>query len=153
MTAWLRGGAKYSCSVVMAELATQNQETPDVLGFYGPGCSVLIECKVSRSDFLADKKKSFRQLEDWGMGDKRYYAAPKGMLSPDELPEGWGLLEICGRYVREKKLPDNKPAEKRAEVKMLMSAIRRLEISSAVFVQHEENVRDELPLTAKESNG
>lgn len=136
--AWLRN--RKNCNVVFAELATQNNETPDVIGFHGAGGSILVECKTSRADFLADKNKIFRHHEEMGMGDARYFAAPKGLLKPDELPEGWGLLEITDADGRtyETKQATYKEANKRAEVKMLMSAIRRLEISTAVFVRAEE---------------
>lgn len=135
--AWLRN--RKNCGVVMEELATQNNETPDALGFYGAGGSILIECKTSRADYLADKIKIFRRCEEIGMGDARYFATPKGLLKPDELPEGWGLLEIGEHQIREVKEATHKPANKRAEVKMLMSAIRRLELSTAVFVREEHN--------------
>jgi hypothetical protein len=137
MATWLRVTKRFT--VIVSELTTQNEETPDVIGFIGPGRSTLIECKVSRADFLADRHKRFRVIEAAGMGDLRYFAAPAGMLAPDEIPEGWGLLEITdGRAVRERKAPSPKPADKRAEVKLLMSAIRRLEISTAVFVRPED---------------
>ena len=61
------------------------------------------------------------------------------VLKPDELPDGWGLLEVGEHQIREIKEATHKPANKRAEVKMLMSAIRRLEISTAVFVREEHN--------------
>lgn len=133
--AWLRN--RKHCLVVMEELGTQNTETPDDIGFHGAGRSILVECKTSRADYLADKNKIFRRCEEMGMGDVRYFAAPKGLLKPDELPEGWGLLEVGKHQIREAKEPVRKEADKRAEVKMLMSAIRRLEISSAVFVRRE----------------
>lgn len=121
----------------MAELVTLNRETPDVLAFRPGGASLLIEVKVFRSDFLADKKKSFRRREEQGMGNYRYYAAPKGLLVAEEMPEGWGLIEIAERHVTEIKGADWKEADKGAEVCVLMSAIRRLEISTAVFVREE----------------
>lgn len=135
--AWLRN--RKNCGVVMEELATQNNETPDAIGFYGAGGSILVECKTSRSDYLADKNKIFRRFDEMGMGDARYFAAPKGIIRPDELLEGWGLLEVGEHQIREIKEATHKPANKRAEVKMLMSAIRRLEISTAVFVREEHN--------------
>lgn len=67
-------------------------EQPDALGFRS-GVSVLIECKTSRPDFLADKKKKFRVDPAMGMGDWRFFLTPKGLISVSELPEGWGLLE------------------------------------------------------------
>ena len=136
MALWLRNHKK--CPVVFAELTTQNTETPDVIGFHGAGGSTLIECKISRADYLADSNKIFRRYLELGMGDTRYFAAPKGMLKPEELPENWGLLEVEERCVRIKKEAIHQPADKRCEVKMLMSAIRRLELSTAVFVRQDE---------------
>lgn len=80
--------------VAFKELYTAacNGEYPDVIGF-ASGChSVLIECKVSRSDFLADRKKLFRKEPVLGMGSYRYYCCPSGLIKVDELPEGWGLI-------------------------------------------------------------
>ena len=136
MAAWLRNSI--GCNVVMAELTTANPETPDVLGFRTGGHSILIEVKVSRADFLADKNKSFRRQMDRGMGDMRYFAAPKGLLKADEMPENWGLLEVEERCVRVRKEPERQEANKRAEVAMLTSAIRRLELSTAVFVRADD---------------
>ena len=50
-------------TVVMSELSTRNSETPDVMGWIGNAHSILIECKASRQDFLADKNKWFRKYE------------------------------------------------------------------------------------------
>lgn len=140
---WLRTTNRnihFRCSIVIAELVTANSEVPDVLGFRY-GSSVLIECKASRADFLSDKKKYFRREPENGMGDVRYFFAPKGLISEEELPEGWGLLECSSMSssVRLKKESEGfKNADKHAEVIMLASVIRRLEISTAVFVQREE---------------
>ncbi len=72
-------------------------ELPDAIG-WKRGWSILVECKVSRGDFLRDKHKVARQRV--GMGQSRYFMTPKGLLKPEELPPGWGLLEVCGRVVR-----------------------------------------------------
>ena len=42
------------------QAAVDTGERPDALGFRN-GVSCLIEVKVTRADFLADKKKRFRQ--------------------------------------------------------------------------------------------
>lgn len=44
--AWLRN--RKNCGVVMEELATQNNETPDALGFYGAGSALIAwgDCNV-----------------------------------------------------------------------------------------------------------
>lgn len=126
------------CTVVMTELSTRNTETPDVLGFWSDGSSVLIECKASRADFLADAKKIFRAIPEGGMGDARYYFTAPGLLAVEEIPYGWGLVEChehqC-RVVRQSM--DRMKSDKQREVTMLVSALRRLEISTAVFVRQD----------------
>lgn len=79
--------------VVLPEFYSWNAELPDVIAF-NRDRSTVIECKVSRSDFLADRKKPFRMQPNSGMGDNRYYCCPKGMIKPEELPDRWGLLYI-----------------------------------------------------------
>lgn len=71
-------------------------EQPDVLGMDAYAGSILVEVKVSRSDFLADKKKPWRKPGQ-GMGQRRAYLTPKGLLSPDEVPYGWELWEVHGK--------------------------------------------------------
>ncbi|ARK13072.1 hypothetical protein A6C57_23535 [Fibrella sp. ES10-3-2-2] len=84
------------CGVAFKELYTSasNGEYPDVIGFGSWGNSVLIEVKISRSDFLADRKKLFRQHPDMGMGRYRFYCCPTGLLKPEDLPEKWGLIYV-----------------------------------------------------------
>jgi len=55
----------------------------------------MIESKVSRSDFKADAKKSGRVLGV--VGTYRFYITPLDMVSPDEIPKGWGLLYGDGK--------------------------------------------------------
>lgn len=81
------------CNVVLPEFFCWNGELADVIGFKGDN-STLIECKVSRGDFLKDKNKPFRINQAKGMGDFRYYCCPKGLIKKEELPEGWGLLYV-----------------------------------------------------------
>src|SRR5215471_11860529 len=55
---WLR--LKYGCSIVLSEQYCATGEVPDVIGWNARCQSVLVECKVSRADFLADGQKPFR---------------------------------------------------------------------------------------------
>lgn len=89
------------CPVVVTEIVTLSVtgESPDAIGWHH-GFSHLVECKASRSDFLADRKKPFRVDPAQGMGDYRWYMTRPGLLSPDELPDGWGLLEVNQKQVR-----------------------------------------------------
>ena len=55
---WLRH--KYGCGIVLSEQYCVTGEVPDVIGWKASCQSVLVECKVSRGDFLADANKPFR---------------------------------------------------------------------------------------------
>jgi len=99
---WLRNTRK--CGVVATEEQSAAGVVPDAIGWKSYA-SYLIECKVTRSDFLADQKKFHRRYPEYGMGNHRYYMTPPGLLSSDELPEDWGLLEVDGRCVHVVKEP------------------------------------------------
>jgi hypothetical protein len=72
---------------------------PDAIGWKRACHSVLIECKVTRADFLADRAKPFRLKPESGVGGERFYLTPACLLRREELPAGWGLLEIRGHRV------------------------------------------------------
>jgi hypothetical protein len=81
------------CGFAFKELSCINAEIADVIGFNSNG-TFLIEAKVSRADFLKDKKKPFRCNPCIGMGDWRFFIAPKGLIKIEELPDMWGLIEV-----------------------------------------------------------
>lgn len=129
---WL-GRSKYKnglciggpCPIIVTELATMAPERPDALGWHS-GRTILIEVKVSRSDFFADQKKPFRQVPGLGLGEIRWYLCPEGLLQPDEMPEKWGLLWATeSGVVRVKKDPELQPANRDAEAHILISVVRR----------------------------
>jgi len=84
------------CGVAFKELNTSccNGEYPDAIGFTMGAHSVLVEVKVSRSDFLSDKKKSFRKNPNHGMGTNRFYMCPSELIQVKDLPPGWGLVWV-----------------------------------------------------------
>lgn len=89
---WLLGTAR--CRVAIAEPnCIITAEQPDAIGFRG-WCSVLVEAKTSRADFLADTKKPFRACPQKGMGDFRYYISEPEIILKDDPPERWGLLHV-----------------------------------------------------------
>lgn len=128
---WLRNYAR--CSVVATELATMSAEIPDAIGWRS-NISVLVECKTSRADFMQDAKKPFRIDPAKGVGNWRFYLTPKGLISVDELPDNWGLLELnMGRVRRVHGGPKGNywfkapfASRKDSEVVMLVSAARRI---------------------------
>jgi hypothetical protein len=87
-------GYRFSCSNMTS---ASHGEQPDVLGISDIGESILVEVKVSRADFFADKKKPWRENPEDGMGDYRVYVTPRGLLKPEEIPYGWMLWEVHGK--------------------------------------------------------
>jgi hypothetical protein len=126
--AWLRS---YRCGVVLSEQACASGEMPDAIGWKKASHSVLVECKISRADFLADRAKSFRQKPETGVGCERFYLTPAGMIRVPELPAGWGLLEC-----RERKIEIIQRSAKNfrtavgfiSEMNLLLASLRRVEI-------------------------
>jgi hypothetical protein len=125
---WLR---RYRCGVVLSEQACVSGEMPDAIGWKKACHSVLVESKVSRADFLADRSKLVRQKPEIGVGCERYYLAPRGVIRIEELPAGWGLLEVFGREIeRIKSSAKNLRSEIgfRHEMNLLLVSLRRVEI-------------------------
>lgn len=120
------------CPYVCVELVSASLETPDVFG-WNYWASVLIEVKVSRSDFMADKKKPFRQKPEQGIGEFRYYFCPEGMIKTEELPEHWGLLYEKEGKVKLIKKATRQVANHRAEVTICSSIMRREKIKPQIF--------------------
>ena len=82
---------KSGCGAAFKEMRTEaTTEIPDVIGFGAWGYSVMVECKVSRADFLRDKRKQHKVR----MGKFRFYCAPVGLIRIEELPEGCGLIQV-----------------------------------------------------------
>jgi hypothetical protein len=149
--------------VVITEI-TSGSEEPDVLGFHSTikhsdyqfGV-ILLECKASRSDFLSDAKKIFRVYPEEGLGDYRYYLTPQGLISVDELPEGWGLLECSGKRIRIVKQGSRfDEKNNRAETNILLSVLRRVEIggrhTSIRVYQYETKNRATLTINEEAKN-
>lgn len=114
------------CSVVTTEIAGSGRDEPDALGWYGYGSSIFIECKVTRSDFLADRDKMHRRFPEHGIGQYRYYMAPAGLIRATELPDGYGLLEVKGKRIMKTVQSRAFDGNMRDETQILMSIIRRI---------------------------
>ncbi len=125
---WLRS---YRCGVVLSEQACVSGEMPDAIG-WKRGChSVLVECKVTRGDFLADRAKPFRQKPEKGVGSERFYLTPPALVKIEELPVGWGLLELRrGRVEMMQPSARNLRSATgfRYEMNLLLASLRRVEV-------------------------
>jgi hypothetical protein len=125
-TAWLR---RNGFKVALPELYTAQGEIPDAWGLDSGGTSCIVEVKVSRADFLRDAKKWHRRNAWAGMGNVRYYMAPVGIITAEELPEGWGLLAVHGRIIRREAeaAQSEQNHTDRADKRLLYSVLRRLD--------------------------
>ena len=125
---WLR---TYGCGVVLSEQACVSGEMPDAIGWKKACHSVVVECKISRPDFLADRAKPFRVDATTALGCERFYLAPTGLIKQEDLPEGWGLLEYHNRKI-EMAQPSEKdlrtPRGFRYEMNLLLASLRRVEV-------------------------
>jgi hypothetical protein len=125
---WLRS---YRCGVVLSEQSCASGEVPDAIGWKRACRSVVVECKITRADFLADRSKPFRLRQELGLGCERYYLAPAGLIQPGELPPGWGLLVCSGRTV-ERVRPSSKNLRSalgfQYEMNLLLASLRRVEV-------------------------
>jgi len=125
---WLR---RYRCGVVLSEQACASGEMPDAIGWKRACHSVLVECKITRADFLADRAKPFRLKPEQGVGCERFYLAPGGLIRLEELPKGWGLLEYAhGRVEAVQPSAKNlrSPAGFGYEMNLLLASLRRVEV-------------------------
>jgi len=138
--------------VAFKELVSMGSEIPDVIAFRS-GETCLIECKASRGDFLADKKKRHRQVPEMGLGKFRFYMCPSGLIKPEELLEGWGLIYVGDKGKAEYALNPYNPMggniwrggfvdrNTEKEVQIMYSALRRMprKMLESVYLKSETN--------------
>lgn len=95
---WLRNF--FHCKVILIELVayTVTGETPDAIGWIF-NQSILVECKINKADFYADRKKRARHEGYDVLGSWRFYLTSPDLLKPEEIIKGWGLYEVHGRSI------------------------------------------------------
>ena len=127
--AWLR---RYRCGIVLSEQQCSSGEMPDAIGWKGKCRSIVVECKISRADFLADRGKPWRTKPEIALGCERLYLSPRGVIKPEDLPRGWGLLEYHDRRVNMLVKPcrnSQRSAEGLMnEMNLLLASLRRVEV-------------------------
>jgi hypothetical protein len=127
---WLRH--EYRCGIILSEQYCATGEIPDAIGWKGMNRSVVIECKASRSDFLADATKPFRLKPEEGLGCERFYLAPRGVIGLEELPADWGLLEYAKKSISVARKASRKDLRSAIglmkEMNLLLASLRRVEV-------------------------
>ena len=115
--------------MVLYEFATPADENPDVIGWAPGAGSVLLECKLSRSDFLKDATKAVRRNPRAGMGQRRYYLCPLDLIQLEDLPPKWGLLWATrGQVIVKREARGHPERNLVAEVPFLSSMLRRAQL-------------------------
>jgi hypothetical protein len=83
--------------------------------------SCLVEVKTTRGDFLGDKKWKLMPPVDMA-----FLAVPTGLIKPEEMPEGWGVLELRGDLVYKTRNPVPRVATVEEHLEVIYAvAIRR----------------------------
>lgn len=122
----------HKCQYVVCELERLG-ESPDAFG-WGGSTTQLIEVKVSRSDFIADKKKFWRKYPNKGLGKYRSYLCPEGLILKHELPKHWGLLYVTENgKVKIVKEPKPQKSRRIDEINLITSILRRNNINPQIF--------------------
>lgn len=124
---WLSGTRQ--CNVVLSGIAS-TAEVPDAIGWstcYREYGSIVVECKISLSDFHANKhKKHGNKLGQW-----RYFLVPEGLVTAEKVAEiypGYGLLYLRrGRVSIIQKATENNEPCLHSEVRMLSFALMHAE--------------------------
>ena len=122
----------HRCVYAVCELERVG-ECPDAYG-WGGWTTQLIEVKVSRADFLSDKKKSWRRDPETGIGKFRSYLCPEGIIKPKDLPNKWGLLyaDEIGRITKVIE-PQSQECNHGEEIQLITSILRREGIKYGVY--------------------
>lgn len=124
---WMKNS--YGCGVAVPELVTYAKENPDAVGWKDNGqTTVIIECKTSKSDYIADQEKTTRRNPKLCAGDIRYYFTPPNLLRPDEIDPVWGLLECGTRSVKKIKEAIRVNGDPQESKIMMYSLLRRVEV-------------------------
>ena len=147
---WLR--RKHA--VIITEMAHGAGEEADAIGWTGYGASTLVECKATRTDFIADGKKLFRKVPRMGMGRWRYFMTPPGLLSESELPESWGLIEAHkNRFRIVVKAVEFREYARHWELQLMVSALRRPDGLCVKRYTYENKGRATIGCAAENSTG
>ena len=117
--------------MVLSEQACLSGEMPDAIGWKRACHSVLVECKLSRADFLADRDKPFRRKQEMGLGCERFYLTPSGLLRPKNCRRAGACSNATTAKSKSSTARHGTCALRLAfayEMNLLLASLRRVEI-------------------------
>lgn len=125
---------------VAVELNVYGTENTDVWATNG-WSSIVVEVKTSRRDFHADFKKKYRsdKWRDQVPGNYCYFLTPKGLITPEELPEGYGLLEWDGERIMRIVPSHYRQVTNRADLIYICSILRREGFKEKIYNYRGQN--------------
>lgn len=85
---------------------------------------VAYEIKASRADFARELKYPHKRAWLEGLANECWFAMPCGLVKPDEIPEGWGLLEMTKGGLRAKKRAQQREVDE-PPIAFVASLLRR----------------------------
>jgi len=139
------------------ELAVSTGFARRYLDFYAMNCwkskrflKVAYEVKASRADFAKELTQPLKRKDAEELADECYFACPVGMVQPDEVPEGWGLIEMTSGGLRVKKRAMQREVEV-LPLEFVMSIARRSsdpepELPKAVWLYAGQELTEEMLL-------
>ncbi len=117
------------CPIVFAEFQSMKlNEFPDAIGYsfgFQHGGVTVVEVKVSIEDFKRDESKRWKSLGP-GMGTRRFYLVPEGLISAADVPEDHGLIYALEPKLRVvKSAPARQTRDVESECAVLATALQR----------------------------
>lgn len=124
----------------------------DVAALTKSGLLYEYEVKISRSDFLADRKKrdKFKYYSEPAKFYKHVpnyfiYAVPDGLVNIDELPEYAGLVyfkeDVLTEIKKAKRIHKNKPASALIKERMLRIIVQRTYLGCTLLTHKNKESR------------
>ena len=120
------------CGIVLSEQGCSSGEMPDAIGWKGKNHSIVIECKISRADFLADCVQAMAEESSHCVG-LRALLTPlrRGCSSRSRCPKDGGCWRSQGRelkLVKKSKRKLRQPEGLMNEMNLLLASLRRVEV-------------------------
>ena len=72
---------------------------------------IAYEIKVSRADFAKELSNPLKREDAEKLADECWFVTPVGLVRVDEIPEGWGLIEMVANGLRVKKRAKQRKVE------------------------------------------